>query len=385
MLPWMHYHVNTTGMNIPCCMADNNSPASHFKKADSGSIQETMNSKEFKQIRKEMLQDKKIDYCKMCYELEKFGNHSSRLHSNEKYLTPELEEKIINNTQADGTYDIDVLYFDVRFSNVCNFKCRMCGANYSTKWYEDIDYELKDPIVSINDINDFCNKNYDYLKNLKYVYFAGGEPLVQQEHYDFLNWCVTNNISPELYYQSNGSILQYGKHDIFNLWKHFSKVTYSVSIDGFGKLGEYIRTGFKDKKVKENLDKVHKFFGSNAEITINSTFMIYNVFYITEFFDEIHDMPWVMDSNVYPQLLIYPEQLQPKVLPEPLKAKAIEKIENSKWYAKFPEKFTAVLTNLKSDGNPILWNKFVKDTKLLDKKRNDNVLSIFPELGEYYE
>lgn len=385
VLPWIHYHVNTDGYNIPCCLADNHERADNFIKANSGNINETMNSQAFKKMRREMLQDKEISFCKTCYEHEEFGNHSGRLHSNAKYLTDELEYDIITNTQVDGTYEMDVLYFDVRFSNVCNYKCRMCGAKYSTKWYEDLDYTLKDPIISIENIIDFCNKNYDYLKNLKYVYFAGGEPLVQKEHYQFLEWCVNNGIAPELYYQSNGSVLEYGKYDIFNLWKNFAKVTYSVSIDGHEKLGEYIRTGYKQNKVENNMSRVCEFLGNNAEITVNSTFMAYNAFYITEFFDHMHDIPSVMDSNIYPQLLLYPEELQPKVLPNPLKLIAIDKIEKSKWYSIFPEKFEAVLNNLKSEGSPILWNRFVNYTKNLDEKRDENILNVFPELRGYYE
>ena len=25
-------------------------------------------------------------------------------------------------------------YFDIRFSNICNFKCRTCGSAFSSQW-----------------------------------------------------------------------------------------------------------------------------------------------------------------------------------------------------------------------------------------------------------
>jgi len=383
VLPWMHLHVETEGTVIPCCMAKKFSKEDNFVNAKDTSINEALNNKDFKRIRKDMLADKKIKNCEKCYILEKYGNHSARKHSNTKYLTAELEQKIISNTQSDGYYDVDILYFDVRFSNVCNYKCRMCGAGASTKWYEDTINPPLDTLTSIPDIVKYCDDNYEYLKNIKYVYFAGGEPLVQKEHYEFLDWCIKNDLHPELYYQSNGSIIKYGKYNIIDMWKNFSRVTYSVSLDGLGSLGEYIRSGYNDVKVKNNLNKIVEHFGSNKEVVVNSTWMIYNAFYITEFFDEIDIEPWVMTSNVYPQLLVYPEYLQPKVLPQKLKKQAIKKILNSKWYEKYPEKFEALLNNLKEKGSPDLWNKFVERTKWLDDRRNESLTDIFPEIRKY--
>jgi len=385
VLPWMHLHVNTRNKVLPCCIADKGEDYNEFPNSTDGDINEIMNSDVFKKIRSDMLNGEAVKHCSQCYELEKYSSHSSRKHSNNKYLTPDLENRIINETASDGEYDFDVLYFDTRFSNVCNYKCRMCGAGASTKWYEDVDYSIKGPYISIDNIKEYCDSNIEYFKNLKYVYFAGGEPLVQTQHYEFLEWCIENNLDPELYYQSNGSILKYGKYDILDLWSNFSKVTYSVSIDCFGEVGEYIRTGYQDKKVKENLRKVCDFFGSNKEITINSTFMVYNALFITDFFDEIDLEPWVINNNVYPQLLIYPEYLQPKVLPKELKEKAVSKIKNSKWYKQFPEKFEALLNNLKEESNEELWSSFVEHTKDLDKKRKENLLEIIPDFGGYYE
>lgn len=348
------------------------------------------NSKPMKDLRHNMMNDIPSKACNYCYTLEKYGSHSHRKHSNGKYLSNDNILKLVENTEPDGTVnDINILYWDVRFSNVCNYKCRMCGSRYSTKWYEDADLQgyqvtLKDPTVSISNVKQFCDDNVEYLKSIKYIYFAGGEPLVQPEHYEFLDWCITNNINAELYYQSNGSILKYSKYDIFDLWSKFERVTYSVSLDGLGQMGEYIRSGYDDKKVNNNLTKICEHFGSNKEITVNSTFMAYNAFFATEFFDQMESKPWVMMSNVYTQLLIGPEHLQPKVLPVELKKQAIEKILNSKWYEKYPNKFESLLSNLKEESTPGLWSKFKQYTTALDERRNENILNYFSELGPYY-
>ena len=387
VLPWIHIYTNPDGKLLPCCVADNNAP---FPKISDDKFPLLFNSTPMKELRHNMLNDIPSRACNYCYTLEKYGSHSHRKHSNGKYLSHDNVLKIIENTEPDGTInDINILYWDVRFSNVCNYKCRMCGSRYSTKWYEDADlqgYKVipKDPAVSISNVQQFCDENVEYLKSIKYIYFAGGEPLVQAEHYEFLDWCIKNNVNAELYYQSNGSILKYSKYDIFDLWSKFKKVTYSVSLDGLGPMGEYIRSGYDDKKVDKNLTKICEHFGSNKEITVNATFMIYNAFFATEFFDQMESKPWVMMTNVYTQLLLNPEYLQPKVLPAELKKQAIDKIINSKWYEKYPKKFESLLSNLAEDSTPELWSKFKATTAALDLRRGENILDYFPELGPYY-
>ena len=387
VLPWIHLYTNPKGKMLPCCVADDSEP---FPMVSDDEFPILFNSKPMRELRQNMLNDIPSKTCNYCYKLEKYGTHSHRKHSNDKYLSNDNVLDIIKNTNADGTIkNINILYWDVRFSNVCNYKCRMCGSSYSTKWYEDADLQgwhkkPTEPIVSINNIKEFCDTNAAYLKSIEYIYFAGGEPLVQSEHYEFLDWCIKNEVNAELYYQSNGSILKYSKYGIFNLWSKFKRVTYSVSLDGLGAMGEYIRSGYNDAKVDNNLNKICEVFGSNKEITVNSTFMAYNAFFATEFFDQMESKPWVMISNVYTQLLIGPEYLQPKVLPLELKKQAIDKIVNSKWHTKYPNKFESLLSNLKEESTPELWGKFKQYTSSLDNRRNENILNYFPELGPYY-
>ncbi len=389
ILPWVHLYVSPLGKLLPCCVAPNEA---NFPMIESDSFEKVFNSKQMRELRFNMLNDKPSEVCTYCYKLEGYGAHSHRKHSTTKALNldPSLVD-VVNKTSPDGKLEeINILYFDVRFSNVCNYKCRMCGSNYSTKWYEDSDLlgwskKLKEPITSIKNIVNFCEQNKDFLKSIQYVYFAGGEPLVQTEHYEFLQWCVDNGVNPELYYQSNGSILNYGKFNIFDLWKNFKKVTYSVSIDALGSLGEYIRSGYDDEKVNKNLTNICSYFGNNREITVNATFMAYNAFYATEFFDEMAEKEWVMESNVYTQLLLYPEHLQPKVLPEPLKKEAIDKILKSKWYEKYPHKFEQLLSNLKDESTPELWKKFKEYTGKLDRRRGESLFDVFPEIKSYYD
>jgi len=383
VLPWIHLHSNPDSEIRPCCIAKTDQYK--FGYLNNTTVQEAWNSKSYMRVRKNMLKGKPIQVCENCYETEKYGSNSLRNNMNEKWLTTDLESTILTNTDSKGRYNSQgLLYWDIRYSNVCNFKCRMCGPALSTKWYEDVE-GWNHTLTNISDIKSWCDQNKEYLKTLKEIYFAGGEPLVQKQHYEFLEWCIKNNIYPSLHYQSNGSKLKYGKWNIFELWNHFPNVAFSLSLDAFGALGEYIRTGYIDNVVKDNMNRILDFMGSNHSILINSTWQLYNSYYMTEFFDEVDTYKWVLNNNNYTQLLINPEYLQPKVLPAELKKTAIKKIETSKWFNIYPNKFESVLNNLKEESSQLQWKKFVKYSKNLDNIRKESLVDVFPELRKYYE
>lgn len=383
VLPWIHLHANPDSEVRPCCVASTREYK--FGNLKDSTVEKLWNSKSYMKIRKNMLKELPTQVCETCYTTEKYGSNSLRNNMNEKWLTPELEQIILNNTDSKGRYtNQGLLYWDIRYSNVCNFKCRMCGPALSTKWYEDVDNWSKTHIC-IDNIKEWCDNNKEYLKSLKEIYFAGGEPLVQKQHYEFLEWCIENDIYPNLHYQSNGSKLNYGKWNIFDLWKQFPNVAFSLSLDGFGKIGEYIRTGYVDTTVKDNMNKILDFMGTNRRILINSTWQIYNSYYMTEFFDEVDRYNWVLNSNNYTQLLVNPEYLQPKVLPQLLKDEAICKIQESKWFKKYPHKFESVISNLKEESTDSMWNDFVKYSKNLDNIRKESLGDVFPEIRKFYE
>jgi MoaA/NifB/PqqE/SkfB family radical SAM enzyme len=103
-------------------------------------------------------------------------------------------DKAVNNTNKDGSYDeMKLVYWDFRFSNLCNMKCRMCGGHLSSMWVADEDkiyhrVSKANPVVnvadnSIDNIYKILNENMEYVEE---IYFAGGEPLIMDEHYYIL-------------------------------------------------------------------------------------------------------------------------------------------------------------------------------------------------------
>ena len=96
-----------------------------------------------------------------------------------------------------------------------------------------------------------------HFKNIKVFYFAGGEPLMTDKHYEILEHLIeTGNTKVTLEYNSNVSRLKYKNKSIIDLWNKFENVTVSASLDSWGSRAEYIREGTDWDKVESNLQTI---------------------------------------------------------------------------------------------------------------------------------
>ena len=130
ILPWTHLHVWPNHNVFPCCITNYKVGST---KTDT--MEDIWNNDEMKNIRKQMLDGEKPKACATCYKAEEYGQVSQRYTMN-KELAKEYHR--IVDTKPDGSLDkMDLAYWDFRFSNVCNLKCRSCGPQLSTGWYND--------------------------------------------------------------------------------------------------------------------------------------------------------------------------------------------------------------------------------------------------------
>jgi len=133
ILPWIHFHAWPDGKTFPCCMSDSRKPVAN---TNAESIIKMMNSDDFKELRLNMLSNKVSKICHRCYDVEKLGTWSLRQSNNVQRGMKNLH--IVNETNPDGSIDNFILkYLDIRFSNICNFKCRSCGPSCSSQWAQE--------------------------------------------------------------------------------------------------------------------------------------------------------------------------------------------------------------------------------------------------------
>jgi MoaA/NifB/PqqE/SkfB family radical SAM enzyme len=256
VLPWMHLYIGTTGDVLPCCMADQNLPLGNVF---NNSIDKIMTSSSAQQLKLNMLQGYRSKSCNFCYSREDNNLPSLRIKNNhqfEKYKSIDVEQ-------------YRPVYLDIRINNICNFKCRMCNEWFSSSIaqetkkiygpdaklpYHYIDIESLDHSKRSTIIEEILNF---VTKDIERIYFAGGEPLLAQEHYSMLQKLIDiGHTDVPINYNTNMSVLQFKNISVIELWKKFSNVTVGASIDASGAVAEYVRNGTIWNDIIKNINSV---------------------------------------------------------------------------------------------------------------------------------
>lgn len=403
ILPWVHVHAWPNGKVYPCCISDNNHPIGDLTK---NTIKEIVNGEEAVEIRQRMLRGEKVESCKNCYNAEQYKGSSWR-HSFNKHFENIIDETI-KQTNIDGTIEPSLKYVDFRFSNFCNLECRTCGAELSNgiagthgrTLPEDklAEYKEKNIINELNVISftntkpTFFNDDLkQYLIETESFYFAGGEPVIQKEHFEILSYIHENKwFDKELRYSTNLSTLKYKSHNLFDYWKDFKSVKIYASIDHFGDKLEFIRQNVKSQKVFENLELL---FNSHCEVTINTVVSIYNIYYLYDFYEFLEQKGYLEKLERLDILYAFGELHTPALLPTYAKEDLLVKLEtdiNSELYQRIFKKFPSLETSLKGLPNYIkdespssqTFDDFLKFTQNLDKAYSKNLVESLPWVGK---
>lgn len=406
VLPWVHFHAWPNGNVMPCCVADSEKPVGKIKSEES--IIQLMNSEDFKRLRKNMLEDKPSDECKRCYDLELLGTWTMRQSHNKRRGFEYID--MIEKTNSDGSIDdFKMKYLDIRFSNLCNMKCRSCGPGCSSQWAEEYVkkkwgmeqlekyFGMKTIVVNNNEDQVFMTKLKPYLKDVTEVYFAGGEVIITPEHYECLDFWIKNKLTDqvELTYTTNFSVLKYKDRDLIKLWKKFPKIKIWASLDAKDEVAELIRKGTKWDQILKNIKRLKQEV-PHAVFQVTPTISIWNIFTFADFFDylvdeklfDIDDTDW--SSGLRFNLLSYPWYANVMILPEDVKNKLINRFRKS--VQKYDRNehikngFKMIIYSLKhgkENKEGIL--EFIKSNDEVDLHRKEKILDVIPELKEVYE
>jgi sulfatase maturation enzyme AslB (radical SAM superfamily) len=302
-------------------------------------------------------------------------------------------------TKSDGHVDnLKMKYFDVRFSNICNFKCRGCSPTLSTKWYEDHqklwDYKSEAPklINFTKNTPPLWKEIEGYLPHVEIAYFAGGEPLLMDEHYECLEKFIElKKTDVILQYNTNLSILKFKKYDILDLWSQFENVNISVSLDDIEERGEYFRSGLNWDTFLKNCLIIKERF-PHFIFTVNCTISVFNIHRVPEIHHELFSRGIITPFGFNFNTLLDPIHYRTQIATSELKLKTSLKLKsyigklnlahpNSDW-----SHFTAALNNqihfMNSGDLSSKLNEFKKVTQNLDRIRSESFSSTYPELKE---
>lgn len=428
-IPWIFQAVRSNGDLRVCCQANVTQNRGVIRKDDGtaynagkDSMDEARNAELMKTIRKNMLSSKWSEECGRCRSEEENNLTSRRQYERVQWKFSILDA--LKCTNKDGSIDVEkspVKYYDLRFGNFCNLKCRMCGPSDSNAWFEDwikltgkTSFTDTSGEITIEDVNGkLCARDFDWpssemfwlqlernIENIEHVYFAGGEPMLIERHYEFLQKCIDSGYAKNILveYNTNGTTLP---PRVVKLWQHFKEVRLGISVDGMDQVLEYQRYPVKWNKILKNLNTIDK-LPNNIKAWIAFTVTAYNVEHMIDF------MKWKLlesdfkkiNSSAIKPIITYhvahnPPHLNIRVLPDQYKDRVTQKFENFVQWVKdnnFDKKYIIAAEGIKNgvcnymNGetyNTTHWQEFIDYTVGLDKIRNESLAKTVPSLGGY--
>ena len=397
VFPWNHLHVTPIGTAAPCCIANSCNDHTGMGDAKTLGLMDLVNSDKMKQLRLDMLNGVESTECTKCYQHESSGINSFRQEGLQLY--PETVEDALNTNNDGSVSEFSMKYFDMRFSNLCNFKCRTCGQEYSSQWEQEnnkhnVEYALTFPKGANKEL---LQDVIDQVSNLEKAYFAGGEPLIMEEHYLLLEEMIRQNKTDvALVYNSNISNLNYKNKDLISLWKHFSKhVQVYASVDHVKERAEYIRHGTDWALIENNIKalRVHDF----VKMTFNTVLSIFNFLTIDQFYSYLYTNNYYTNTDMTASLysMSSPEYLSCHSMPYEFKLlgnqsleRAIDLLTVNNFRPDQLQQLESIISwatlhdtwdnvNYTNNTNKV---SFRLEVERLDKIRGEKFENVFPEL-----
>jgi hypothetical protein len=277
MAPWTHTYLSPQTERRMCCAS--REPAQNFEQyidtaAGTGkyipiTLDEHWNSEHMRSVRRRMLAGETLPECEVCnnklLNTDVYRSYFNQLFAH-KY------SDAVNSTDSTGHTTMLPVSWDYRFSNLCNFKCRMCGDMLSSSWETEqkkhnmINWsdpknnwqrpKVRQQITQFQDSQieaEFAQAVED--GRVEEVYWVGGEPLMYEQHWRYMKRIIEKGNGKQVYarYNTNLSRVDYRGTNLFrDILYHLRDYQICASLDGTGITGEYIRTGLSYASWLEN-------------------------------------------------------------------------------------------------------------------------------------
>jgi sulfatase maturation enzyme AslB (radical SAM superfamily) len=375
--PWtsLYYHIDNC---TPCHLIHNGlnqSPEDYIK------------SDWLKNIKEDFVKGRVPSVCHQCKTKEDNGFKSTRGAFWNFYNTAQNAEMDISAFTIDAKTQPKRL--ELRFSNLCNFKCRMCVEDSSSEIAREkkefnISQKYRSPKLNDRSIYHAAKSDIENLKklcleNVNIITFTGGEPLLIKEYYDFLDFLIDNNLQDKIALDIFSNCSVYNPQFIDRILK-FKLVYFVMSIDGVGKTAEYQRHGTNWTVVKEN---IYKFNSLPLDMSFNtaiSAYVLLDVSSLASFLMHLYRANDKIKTKCYSVQLEH--ETHARFLPLHLRKVAIEEI-NKAVAILTPNNFRIFTTeliklkNILENTSDINSDKFVNFTKQYDAMRNESFETTF--------
>lgn len=344
MAPFSHTYLSPQSERRLCCASrekaswatqyidsEKSNNDSDYKPA---TLDEHWNSPYMMNIRKRLMAGEEISQCQVCN--DKILNiNTYRGYFNNRLFSHKINEAF-EKTNDEGYTSMKPVSFDYRISNLCNFKCRMCGDQLSSQWeaenrmaghydnghdawatkkYKPLIENFQKEVAE----TELWNAVYD--KSIEEIYWVGGEPLMWDIHWDIMKYLVDTGQSKDVIirYNTNLSRTSYKGINLYDLLPHFKYVNVSASIDGVGENVEYVRHGINWNKWLQNFNDglfLNKIYGDES-IVLDVTITSVGLLSMKDLFDlalELDVASYVKKTFAFDSSII----MSPSMFPRPI-------------------------------------------------------------------
>jgi len=381
--PWIHLHAYPTGEAYPCCHSEMKFPVGNCR---TQTLEEIWQDQPMQKLRADMLSETPNPACGRCYEQEQSGFFSGRKSANKHH------GHHVNKIEKTP---FEMTYWDIRFSNLCNLKCRSCGHIFSSQWYQDQaklaggDWKDRNKVLNYagRTETDMWEQLLPHMDYVEQIYFAGGEPLLMEEHYRILDELVRRErFDVRLIYNTNFTHTDLKGQSVFEYWKLFDNVSVGASLDGSGRYAEYIRKGSRWDQIEKNRLEMLDICPA-VDFYISPTLSIMNAWHLPDFHRDLVSRglikPQDLNVNILQDPPFYRIDIAPMKYKQQLRMKYQEHIE---WLRprdplqRATVGFESAVNFMMSTDNTHLIDTFWRKTHELDAIRSEQILTVIPEL-----
>jgi len=344
MAPWVHTYLSPQTERRMCCAS--REPAQSFKQyidTDAGTgtynpqtLEEWWNGEHMRSVRVRMIRGETLPECEVCnnklLNTDVYRSYFWHLFGH-NYL------QVVSTTDWNtGHYKGVPVSWDYRFSNLCNFKCRTCGDMLSSAWESEqrqhnminwhdpknnwMQPEVRKEITRFQDEQieaEFARAVEEHC--VKEVYWVGGEPLMYEQHWRYMQRIIELGDGPNVYarYNTNLSRVNYKGVDLFDdILSGIRDWQICASLDGTGRIGEYIRTGLAYDQWLQNYRRAVEARRYGRQVRIDFTLTLPGLFSINEILQLAHETSSEILAKVIfsfsPDIILSPLALPRKLL-----------------------------------------------------------------------
>ena len=384
ILPWISQYTMPDNNVTPCCLFKGS-----LGDAGTDSLEEIWNNSKTRQLRLDMLEEKSVTACSMCYIKGQVYKDDTGFRAS--YNRDFIEHfKKVTNTNLDGSLDqFELKQLNYRPNNLCNLQCRMCSSNYSSSLYQ-VERDLGKTVIggAFKHSNPNLFEQYTkHINHLQHIIFEGGEPLMMKETYDFVELLDKHKRHDiKLQYITNMTHTGLGKRKALDLWQNFTNVIVYASLDAEHGRGLYLRPGSYEWNQIVNFRRQLIEQRPDIFFCVQSTVTILNALHMPDFHRSWVEQGLVDAEHWIVNILYNKEYLRVTTAPAYLKDQIRERFnKHLEWlrpldpFGKSSAGYVAILNTLDNNDqfDPDL---FWKEIEQRDAIYNVKLLDIFPEL-----